>query len=53
MVDLFAEVDTYTLWWDTLLEGEDAQTYLNNLSSLFAKEITPEEFAGIMQSINK
>jgi raffinose/stachyose/melibiose transport system substrate-binding protein len=53
MVDLFAGIDTYTLWWDTLLEGEAAQTYLNALSSLFAKQITPEQFAETMQSINK
>jgi raffinose/stachyose/melibiose transport system substrate-binding protein len=53
LVELFKNVDTYTLWWDTFLEGEDAQLYLNTLSRLFAKQVTPEQFAAAMQSINK
>ena len=51
LVELFKNVDTYTLWWDTLLEGEDAQLYLNTLSSLFAEQITPEQFASTMGTI--
>jgi raffinose/stachyose/melibiose transport system substrate-binding protein len=53
LVDLLKNVDTYTLWWDVMLEGKDAQLYLENLSSLFAKQITPEQFAEIMQGINR
>jgi raffinose/stachyose/melibiose transport system substrate-binding protein len=53
LVELFKNVDTYTLWWDTLLEGEDAQIYLNTLSSLFAKQVTPQQFADTLQSLNK
>lgn len=53
LVELFKNVDTYTLWWDTLLEGADAQLYLNNLSAVFAKQVSPEQFATTMQTINK
>jgi raffinose/stachyose/melibiose transport system substrate-binding protein len=53
LVNLLENVDTYTLWWDTLLEGQDAQLYLENLSSLFARQITPEQFAETMQGINR
>jgi raffinose/stachyose/melibiose transport system substrate-binding protein len=52
LVDLFKTAETYTLWWDTNLEGADAQLYLNTLSSLFAKQITPQQFAETMQTIN-
>jgi raffinose/stachyose/melibiose transport system substrate-binding protein len=45
------EIDTYTVAWDTLLEGQDAQVYLEALSSLFAGLITPEQFAETMQTI--
>jgi hypothetical protein len=50
-VNLLRNVDTYTLAWDTLLEGQDAQVYLETLSSLFAGLIAPEQFAGTMQTI--
>jgi len=53
LVELFKNVDTYTLWWDTLLEGEDAQLYLNTLVDLFAEKITPEQFASTMETIRK
>lgn len=53
LVQQLQNVDTYTLAWDTILEGQDAQVYLEALSSLFAKLITPEQFAETMQSIVK
>lgn len=53
LVNLLQDVDTYTLAWDTLLEGQDAQVYLESLSSLFAGLITPEQFAETMQTIVK
>jgi hypothetical protein len=41
LVNQLQEIDTYTVAWDTLLEGQDAQVYLEPLSSLFAGLITP------------
>lgn len=36
--------ESYTIWWDNLLDGMSAAAYLENLQRLFGKEITPEEF---------
>jgi len=51
--DVFRSTDTYTLWWDTLLEPEDAQFYLDNLSRLFAKQMTPQQFATALGTLRK
>ena len=51
LAKLTSEAEGFTLWWDTLLEGEDTQTYLNSLQELFLGSITPEEFIDRLQSI--
>lgn len=53
LVDLIEEADTFTLWWNTLLEGEDSQLYMNKSAELFAKQITPEEFVEALQTMNE
>lgn len=39
---------SYTIWWDNLLNGPDAASYLENLQQLFGGKITPEEFIARM-----
>lgn len=40
--------------WDLFLTGDDAQTHLDLVQSLFGKQITPEDFAKQMQAkVNK
>jgi len=51
--DVFKNTDTYTLWWDTLLVPEDAQIYLDNLARLFAKQLTPQQFATALGTLKK
>jgi raffinose/stachyose/melibiose transport system substrate-binding protein len=51
LVAMTQQARSYTLWWDSSLEAADAQVYLTNLTALFAKQITPEQFATVMQSI--
>lgn len=51
LVGMTQKAQSYTLWWDSSLEAADAQVYLTNLTALFAKQITPDQFATVMQSI--
>ncbi|MDR2479992.1 MAG: extracellular solute-binding protein [Treponema sp.] len=53
LVEMTGSAKSYTLWWDSSLEAADAQVYLNNLTALFAKQITPQQFADVMQTIEK
>ena len=53
LVNLIQDSDTYTLWWNTLLEGEDSEHYMNRSSELFAGQLTPEEFANQLQTMNE
>jgi raffinose/stachyose/melibiose transport system substrate-binding protein len=53
LVKLTQDSKTYTLWWNTLLEGNDSQTYMDKSAELFGKRITPEQFAKDLQSMNK
>lgn len=39
---------SFTLWFDTLMDAEDAGEYLSLLQELYVKNITPEEFAELM-----
>ncbi len=50
LAELTSEAEGFTLWWDTLLEGNDTQVYLNSLQELFLKSITPEEFVDRLES---
>ena len=51
LAKLTREATGFTLWWDTLLEGEDTQLYLNSLQELFLGSITPEEFIDKLQTM--
>ena len=53
LVNLTKDAKTYTLWWNTFLEGDDSQLYMNKSSELFAKKITPEQFCKDLQTMNK
>ena len=53
LVDLTKDASSYTLWWNTYLTGEDSETYMRLSQQLFAKEITPEEYAKNLQTMNK
>ena len=53
LVKLTQDSKSYTLWWNTLLEGDDSQLYQNKSAELFAKKITPEQYAKDLQSMNK
>ena len=44
LAKLTSEAESFTLWWDTLLEGQDTQIYLNALQELFLGDLTPEQF---------
>jgi raffinose/stachyose/melibiose transport system substrate-binding protein len=49
---LASEAKTFTLWWNTLLEGQDAELYQNKLQELFISKISPEEFVKALQTMN-
>lgn len=51
LAKLTSEAEGFTLWWDTLLEGQDTQVYLNSLQELLLGGITPEEFVDKLQTI--
>ena len=51
LAKLTSEAEGFTLWWDTLLEGQDTQVYLNSLQELFLGNIKPEEFVDKLQTI--
>lgn len=53
LVDLIQDSNSFTLWWNTLLEGEDSENYMNKSAELFAKQITPEEFVKQLQMMNE
>lgn len=53
LVSLTKDAKSYTLWWNTFLEGDDSQLYMNKSSELFAKKITPEQFCKDLQTMNK
>ncbi len=39
---------SFTLWFDTLMQAEDANEYLTMLQELYAGDLTPEDFAAAM-----
>lgn len=51
LAKLTSEAESFTLWWDTILEGQDTQTYLNALQELFLGALTPEEFVDRLEEI--
>ena len=51
LAKLTSESESFTLWWDTLLEGQDTQVYLNTLQELLLGGVTPEQFVDKLQTI--
>ncbi len=49
--ELTSDAEGFTLWWDTLLEDNDREVYLNALEELFLQDITPEEYIEKLESI--
>ncbi len=45
---LVQDATSFTLWFDTLMESEDAGVYLENLQQLYLGDITPEKFVELM-----
>lgn len=52
VVNLTNTAKTFTLWWNSNLEGQDAETYMNKLQELLISKITPEQFVKEMQKMN-
>ncbi len=48
VADYAKNATSFTLWFDTLMEAEDAGEYLSLLQELYVKNITPVEFAELM-----
>lgn len=46
------DADSYTIWWDNLLEGKDATIYLNKLQELFIGQITPKQYVEELNGLN-
>lgn len=53
LVSMTDNAESYTLWWNTYLEGEDSELYMRKSQELFAKEITPEQFVKDLQTMNE
>ncbi|RCX16598.1 carbohydrate ABC transporter substrate-binding protein (CUT1 family) [Anaerobacterium chartisolvens] len=53
VVKLTSDAESYTIWWDTMLEGKDTETYLNALQELFIGTATPQQFVDKLQTIYK
>lgn len=47
------DAESYTIWWDNLLEGKDATVYLNKLQELFIGQITPEQYIEELKKLNQ
>ncbi len=39
-----ADATSFTLWFDTLMQAEDAGVYLENLQQLYLGDVTPQQF---------
>ncbi|WP_070000387.1 extracellular solute-binding protein [Cellulosilyticum sp. I15G10I2] len=51
LAKLISDAEGFTLWWDTLLEGQDTQVYLNTLQELLLGAVTPEQFVDKLQTM--
>jgi raffinose/stachyose/melibiose transport system substrate-binding protein len=45
VTNLVSNATSFTLWFDTLMQAEDAGVYLENLQLLYMGDLTPEDFA--------
>jgi raffinose/stachyose/melibiose transport system substrate-binding protein len=52
LMDLTNSAKTYTLWWNTYLDGSKSELYMTKSSELFALKITPEQYAKDLQTMN-
>lgn len=52
LMDLTSSAKTYTLWWNTYLDGSSSELYMNKTSELFAMKTTPEQYAKDLQTMN-
>lgn len=48
VAQLAGNATSFTLWFDTLMEADDAQEYLALLQELYVGNITPEDFTAAM-----
>lgn len=48
--DIIKATTSSVLWWNTVMQGDDATEYLSLLEQLFIGDITPEEFAAGMDA---
>lgn len=46
------EAKTTTLWFNSLLQSKDSDTYQKELTQLFSLKVTPQQFAKDMQKMN-
>ncbi len=53
ILDLVSNSTGFVIAWDTFLEGSDANTHKNLVAKIFAKCITPQQFAEEMQKLNE
>lgn len=52
--DMVKSATSTVLWWNTVMQGDDATEYLSLLEQLFIGDITPEEFvAGMDAQLSK
>jgi raffinose/stachyose/melibiose transport system substrate-binding protein len=52
LMDLTSQAKTYTLWWNTYLDGSNSELYMTKSSELFAQKLTPEQYAKDLQTMN-
>jgi raffinose/stachyose/melibiose transport system substrate-binding protein len=54
VADYASNATSFTLWFDTLLQAEDAQVYLELLEQLYTGDKSPEQFvAGMAEQLDK
>ncbi|QGQ97717.1 extracellular solute-binding protein [Paenibacillus psychroresistens] len=51
-VDMIKNAKSFTIWWDTFLEGKVGDQHKNLVANLFYNKMKPEEFAKEMQKLN-
>ena len=50
IADYAAKATSFTIWFDTLMDADDAGEYLSLLQQLYSGDITPEDFTKAMAS---
>ncbi len=52
LYELYADSEGFVIWWDTYMNGDDAQTHKNLALELFAGAKSPEEYIEGMKAIS-